>query len=74
MYPVQYTNIHHDVIDLVTQEMVENTKTWIIWEKNINFLRNNKMTNLWLRWIFLIGYCFVVEVTFKNRQIIISLP
>ena len=74
MYPVQYTNIHHDVIDLVTQGMVENIKNWIIWEQNINFLRNNKMTNLCLRWIFLWGYCFVEEVTFKNHQIIISLP
>ena len=65
MHPVSYTNIHHDVTDLVNQIVVENTNTWISWEKNITFLWNKKILNLCLIWHILRSYRFVVEVTFK---------
>ena len=43
---------HHDVADLVNRRMVKNTKTWIAWERNVNFLQNKKILNLCLslRW------------------------
>ena len=44
MQPV-CTNTHHDVTDLVNHGMVKNTKTWISWELNMNFLRNKKNTS-----------------------------
>ena len=47
MDPVSCTNTHHAVTDLENHGMVENTKTWISWEPNLTFLRNN--LNLCLR-------------------------
>ena len=66
MHPDSCTNIHHDVTDLVNLGLVENTKMWISWERNMTFLRNKKILNLCLRWHILRSYCFVAEVTFKN--------
>ena len=40
MYPVTCTTTHHDVTDPVNHGMVENTKTWISWERNIAILKN----------------------------------
>ena len=65
MHPVSCTNTHHDVTDLVNHGMVKNTKTWISWERNITFLWNKKILNLFLLWHILIGYCFAVKVTFN---------
>ena len=65
IHPVSCTNTHHDVTDLVNHGMVKNTKTWISWERNIIFLWNKKILNLWLRWHILRSYRFVAEVTFK---------
>ena len=62
---ISCTNTHCDVTDLVNHWMVENTKTWISWERNIIFLRNKKILNLCVRWHILRSYCFVAEVTFK---------
>ena len=42
MHPVSCNNTHYDVTDLVNHEMVKNTKTWISWERNINFLEIKK--------------------------------
>ena len=66
LHPVPCANTHHDVTDMLNHGMVENTKTWISWERNITFLQNKKILNLCLRWHILRSYCFVVEVTFKN--------
>ena len=46
--------------------MVKNTKAWISWERNIIFLRNKKILNLFLRGHVLRSYRFVAEVTFKK--------
>ena len=46
MHAVSCTNTHHDIIDLVNHGMVKNTKNWIPWERNVTFLRNNKILNL----------------------------
>ena len=67
--PVSCTNTHHDVTDLVNNGMLKNTKTWISWEWNITFLRNEKVINMCLRWHILRSYSFVAEVTFNNLQI-----
>ena len=40
--PVSCSNTHHDVIDLVNQGMVKNTKSWISRERNITFLYKTK--------------------------------
>ena len=68
MYLVSCTNTHRDVIDSVNHGMVKNTKTWISWERNIIFLRNEKILNLCLTWHILGSYRFVAEVTFKMGQ------
>ena len=65
MHPVLCANIYHDVRDLVNHGMVENTKTWISWKRNIIFLRNKKILNLCLKWHILRSYRFLAEVTFK---------
>ena len=44
----------------------KNTKTWISWEPNITFLRNEQILSLCLRWHILNSYRFVAEVTFKR--------
>ena len=69
MHPVSCTNIHHDVTDLVNHGKVENTKTWISWERYITFLWNKKLINLCLRRHILRSYRFEVEVTFKEDKI-----
>ena len=70
MHLVSCTNTHHDVTDLVNHGMVKNTKTWISWERNIIFLRNKKILNLWFRRHILRSYRFVAEVTFKKSVIL----
>ena len=65
MHFVSSTNTHHDVTDLVNLGMVQNTKTWISWVRNITFLRNKKILNLCLWWHFLRNQHFVAEVTFN---------
>ena len=60
MHLVSCTNTHRDVTDSVNHGMIENTKTWISWERNIIFLRNKMFLILFLR-----SYRFVAEVTFK---------
>ena len=67
MHPVLWTNIHHDVTDLVNHGIVKNTKTWISWKQNIIFLQNKKILNLCLRWHILRSYRFLAEVTFKKE-------
>ena len=42
MYTLSYTNTHHDVIDLVNHEIVQNTEVWISWEWDVTILRNKK--------------------------------
>ena len=64
MYLVSCTNTHRDVTGSVNHGMAKNTKTWICWERNIIFLRNEKVLNLCLRWHILKSYRFVEEVTF----------
>ena len=73
MCPVSFTNILHDVIDLVNRGMVKKTRTWISWEWNITFLQNKKILNLCLRWHILNGYRFIAEVTFK-AEVNIQIP
>ena len=68
IHPVLCTNTHHDVIDLVNHEMVKNTKTWISWKRNIIFLRDKKILNLYLRWHILKSYRFLAGVTADRRQ------
>ena len=46
--------------------MVKNTKTWISLERNVIFLRNQKILNLCITWHILRSYGFVAEVTFKG--------
>ena len=69
MHPVscnkKCTLSHHGVTDLVNHGMVKNTKTYIYWERNITFLQNKKILNLWLRGHRLRSYRFVAEVTFN---------
>ena len=69
MYLVLCTNTHRDVTDSVNHGMVKNTKTWISWEWNIIFLRNEKILNLCLRWHILRSYHFVAEVTLKEKSL-----
>ena len=45
--------------------MVKNTKTWISRERNVIFLWNKKILNLYLRWHILRIYRYVLEITFK---------
>ena len=66
MHLVSCANTHHDITDFVDLGMVRNTKTWISWERNITFLRNEEILNLCLRWHILRSYCFVAEVTFND--------
>ena len=42
MHTVTCTTTHHDITDLVNLGMVQNTKTWLLWQQNIIFLRNKK--------------------------------
>ena len=65
MHLVSWTNIHHDIKDLVNHGMVKNAKIWISWERKIIFLWNKNFFNLCSRWHTLRSYRFVVEVTFK---------
>ena len=51
---------------LVNHAMVENTKTWIFWERSITFPQHKKILNLCFRYHILRSNCFVVEVTFKQ--------
>ena len=65
---VSRTNIHHDVTDLINQEMVKNIKIWISWEWD-NFPRKQKRNiNLCPRWHILRNYCLVVEVIFESQR------
>ena len=73
MHPVSFINVHHDVIDLVNQEMVKTSKPWISWEPTTTFLRNKKICNLCLRWHILRSYRLVAEVTFNTGRNL-SLP
>ena len=74
MYLLSCTNTHRDVTDSVYHGKVKNTKTWISWERNIIFLRNKKILNLYLRWHILSSYRFVAEVTFHTQQCPAGLP
>ena len=49
MHPVSLTNTQHDVTDLLNHEMVKHTKTCISGERNIAFLKNKKILNLYLK-------------------------
>ena len=42
MHPALCNNTQHDVTDLVNHGMVENTKTWISWKRNIIFYEIKK--------------------------------
>ena len=66
---VSCSNTHCDITDSVNHGIVKNTKTYISWERNIIFLRNKKILNLYLRWHILRSYHFVVEVTFKESLV-----
>ena len=66
MYLVSCANTHRDVTDFLNHGMVKNTETWISLERNIIFLRNQKILNLCLTWHSLRSYGFVAEVTFKG--------
>ena len=46
MHHVLCTNTYLNVIDLVNHEIVKNTKTWISWERNTNFLQSKKKSSL----------------------------
>ena len=46
--------------------MVKNIKTWISWERNGTYLRNEKVLNLCLIWHILRSYRFLAEVTIKQ--------
>ena len=66
MHPVSCTDTHHDVKDLVSHEMIKNTKTRMKNRKqNLFFLWNKKILNLCLRWHIFRSYRFLAEVTFK---------
>ena len=67
--PCLVYNTDHDVTDLVNHRMVKNTKIWVSWERNIAFLRNKKIRNLYLIWHILRNYNFVAEVMFKLRKV-----
>ena len=60
----------HNLTDSVNHGMVKNTKAWISWEWNINFLWNKKNLNLCRRWNILRSCRFVTEVTFKFSPLI----
>ena len=49
----------HNLTDSVNHGMVKNTKAWISWEWNINFLWNKKNLNLCRRWNILRSCRFV---------------
>ena len=70
-YLVSCTNNHHDVTDLENCEMVIKTKTWISWERDITFLQNKKIVNLYLRWYILRRYHFVADVIFNLHMSIL---
>ena len=65
MHRISCTNTHHDFTDLVNYEMVENTKTWISWERNITFPQNKKILNMCLKYDILRNYWFVVDIILK---------
>ena len=67
MHPISCTNTHHDVTDLVSYGIVENTKTLISQERKTIFLRNNEILNLCLKCHILRSYRFVVWETFKHE-------
>ena len=50
------------------EKMVEITRTWISWKRNIFFLRNKIILNLWFRWYILTSYHFLAEINFKVKQ------
>ena len=52
------------ISDFVNHGMVKNAETWISWEWNITFLRNEKILNLCLIWHIFRSY-FVADVTFE---------
>ena len=56
MHLVSCTNTHREVTDLVNHRMVKNTKTSFLQEFLI------------YAWHILRSYCFVAEVTFKEKQ------
>ena len=58
---------HHDVTDMVNQDMAKDTKIWVSWEWNVNFLWNKKILNIYLRWHISRNYCFVAEVIFRSQ-------
>ena len=66
MHVVSCTNTHRDVTDLANHGMVKNRKTWISWERNIIFQRNQKILSLCFRWYILRSYHFLAEVTFNE--------
>ena len=68
MHHVSCTNTHHDVTGFVKHGLIKNTKIWISRERNIIFLSNKKILNLYLRWYILRNYCFVAEVTFSDYK------
>ena len=67
MHSVSCINTHHDVTDLVNHGMDKNTKTYISWERNVNFLRNKKILYMCLKLHIFWSYRSVVEVTFKEE-------
>ena len=66
--PVSRANTHHDVTEFENNGIAKNTKTWISWERNIFFLRNEKILNLYLKWHILRSYRSVTEVTFNSAH------
>ena len=65
MHLASCTNTHHDVTNLINHEMVKNSNTWISEERNITFLQNKEILNLWRRWHIWRSYHFVVEIAFN---------
>ena len=59
MHPVSCTNTLHDLKNLTNSGIVQNTKTWISSEGNINFLWNEKIHDLCLRLVILRFFYFV---------------
>ena len=66
MHPVSCTNTHHDITDLVNPGIVKKIKTWISGEREIPFLQNKKILDLYLGWHILRSYCFVVEIALSK--------
>ena len=67
MHPVSCSNTLSWRYRFVNHGIVKNTKTWLSWEWNINFLQNKKILNLYLRWHILRSYRFIAEATFKAK-------